>query len=487
MKRILLSLFIVLTTLASQAQLPSGVLAPNFTTTDLDGNTYELYDLLSQGYTVVMDISATWCGPCWSYHTGQYNGSNGEGALHALHNEHGIDAGGNVFVIYIEGDAQTTLADLNGTGAATQGDWVAGTPYPIADDAAVADLYEIGYFPTIYTICPNGIVYETGQLTVEDHWAFIEDLDCQTVSSNDAIIIDYVGVDFTCDIVDVEVEFANIGLEDITALSFTVTGVNPELSYDWSGVLSTFESTTINLGTTSVVSGQEVVISIVTLDDNASNNMTSVALSATESTTHIHFSMLTDEYPGDYRITIFDDNNNAVASGGPWADFDVQLDPMQIDEDYYLPATGCYSVVIYDDFGDGLYSGYASAYGVEANGVSMANIVNVALGVPFETFSGATSVSEVVSVAETNFVSDFVAYPNPTDNMLNVRFTSLNGGKYAVVVMNTMGQRVAEYALGTLSTGVQQTSLDLSNLSSGVYMLRLSSEQGETTMPVIVR
>lgn len=487
MKRILLSLFVVFTTIVAQAQLPSGSLAPNFTTTDLDGNTYELYDLLSQGYTVVMDVSATWCGPCWNYHTGAYNGSNGEGALHALYTEHGIDAGGNVFIIYIEGDGSTTLDDLNGTGSATVGDWVTGTPYPIADDAGVANLYEIAYFPTIYTICPNGIVYETGQLTVEDHWAFIEDLDCQTVSTNDAIIIDYIGAEFTCDNVDVEVEIANIGLNDITSLSFSVTGVNPELSYEWSGVLSTFESATINLGTASVISGQEVVITITTPDDNASNNMTAVSLAATEATTHIHFSMLTDNYPGDYRVSIFDDNGNEVAAGGPWAEFDVALDPMQIDEDYYLPATGCYSVVVYDDYGDGMISGSAIAYGVEANGSAMGTIVNVAIGVPFESASGATNVSEVVSVSETNFVADFIAYPNPTENILNVRFTSLNGGKYTAVLMNTMGQQVAEYALGVLSTGVQQTSFDLSNLSSGIYMLRLSSEQGETTLPVSVR
>ena len=52
----------------SYAQLPDGSTAPDFTVTDINGETYRLYDLLDSGYTVVIDLNATWCGPCWSYH-----------------------------------------------------------------------------------------------------------------------------------------------------------------------------------------------------------------------------------------------------------------------------------------------------------------------------------------------------------------------------------------------------------------------------------
>lgn len=68
-------------------------------------------------------------------------------------------------VFYVEGDASTTTADLNGTGGNTQGDWVSGTPYPILDNATIADAYQITYFPTVFRICPDGLVYEIGTLT----------------------------------------------------------------------------------------------------------------------------------------------------------------------------------------------------------------------------------------------------------------------------------------------------------------------------------
>ena len=48
---LLVSSFFALTV---QAQLPSGSVAPNFTVTDIDGNSWTLYDILDQGKTVLL-------------------------------------------------------------------------------------------------------------------------------------------------------------------------------------------------------------------------------------------------------------------------------------------------------------------------------------------------------------------------------------------------------------------------------------------------
>jgi PKD repeat protein len=145
--RLAIALLFVLQFCNLSAQLPNGSIAPDFTATDLNGVSHNLYSLLDAGKTVVLDISATWCGPCWSYHE--------SGNLENLYNQYGPNGTNEMMVFLVEGDASTGLSDLNGTGSNTAGNWVAGTPYPILDNAGIANSYQIAYFPTVYVICPN--------------------------------------------------------------------------------------------------------------------------------------------------------------------------------------------------------------------------------------------------------------------------------------------------------------------------------------------
>ena len=55
-KSIALAVLISFSTIAT-AQL-RGSIAPDFTTTDVNGNVHRLYDYLDDGYTVILDISA---------------------------------------------------------------------------------------------------------------------------------------------------------------------------------------------------------------------------------------------------------------------------------------------------------------------------------------------------------------------------------------------------------------------------------------------
>lgn len=149
MKRIftLMASSLMLTSL-SFAQV--GAVAPDFTVTDIDGTEHNLYSMLDDGKVVVLDCSATWCGPCWGFHQEHF--------LQSLHDQLGPNGTDKVRVMLYEADASTDNNALSGTGN-TLGDWLADNPtYPIINESPVqltgSVYWPLGY-PTINVICPT--------------------------------------------------------------------------------------------------------------------------------------------------------------------------------------------------------------------------------------------------------------------------------------------------------------------------------------------
>jgi len=287
MKKIFLSLTFLAVSLGISlkvsAQLPNGTICPDWTGTDINGTSWHLYDLLDQGKTVFIDVSATWCSPCWNYHTGVTNGTGGVPALEKLYSDYGPSGTNELMVFFIEGDNATTNADLNGTGTNTQGDWVTGTLYPIIDDAAIGNtLLDISYFPTIYMVCPDRIITENGQLTAAAHKAKM-DAGCFTaVAGND------VGVTSSPDLFDqffgcnapssVQFRIGNYGSSTLTScnLAISVNGGAPT-NQPWTGSLAPYATQLVTINPTGGVGGDNTLTVTCSSpngssDVNAANN-----------------------------------------------------------------------------------------------------------------------------------------------------------------------------------------------------------------------
>jgi len=171
MKKIALTMLLLTSLLTdalsshAQAQLldSGAVVTNNITVPTIDGHTFDLFSYLDQGYTVVIDLFATWCNPCWNFD--QYGPFK---QLYLDYGPEGTIASKKVMPVSIEVDPSTDLADLQGTGSKTQGDYVTGNPYPIVNLTA-AQLKTVmgalvqggGQFnyqvdlPAFLMICPN--------------------------------------------------------------------------------------------------------------------------------------------------------------------------------------------------------------------------------------------------------------------------------------------------------------------------------------------
>ena len=73
--------------------------------------------------------------------------------------------------------------------------------------------------------------------------------------------------------------------------------------------------------------------------------------------------------------------------------------------------------------------------------------------------------------------ANFGIYPNPASSTLNLTWNMLNPGITHVQIADMTGKKVAEYHVN-MNTSTGRTSLDISTLTNGVYMITVQSETG---------
>lgn len=300
----------------SYAVLPNGSPAKDFTVTDLNGVTWNLFDLLDQGYTVYLEFSATWCGPCWNYHN--------SGALKDLYNQYGPNGTDEVFVIFLEGDLNTNTNCLYGTQGcnnSTYGDWVTGTPFPITDlnssNQGIKSDYNITYYPTIYSICPTTrTVYEAGQRNTAGQYEYVTScgLDWDLVNVTDA----------SC-----------FGLNDGGIDIDPVNGLQP-YTFSWSNGQSTQDLSNVPAGTYTCEIREKNGVKVTT---------TQITVGEPDEINVMADGITWETCPGD------EDGGIQISAGGGAGGFGYSWSNGSTDEDLADLGAGTYTVEVTDATG----------------------------------------------------------------------------------------------------------------------------------------
>ncbi len=478
-----LVLFLVLS-FNAQAQMTDGSIAPDFTATDINGIEYNLYDLLNEEKTVILDISATWCPPCWSYHN--------NGVLEDIWEQYGPEGTNEVFIFFIEGDASTSIDDLYGTGGNTLGNWVAETPYPIINSSQIASSYQINYFPTLYSICPDRTVVEIGQASVGGHMAAANSCLQPTGLNNVGIELVNLPSGFCPGETTLApiVKIANGGYDNLSSaeVTYSINDSAPQ-TYTFSGDLATFAKSTVTLDPITFMAGEtntvEVSISMPNgmADDELSDNSTTVVRQTPSATNNLTVTLNTDCWGEQVIYQIKDLDGSIQVQGGGYASETEYVETISLAENT------CYEVVLRDFNGDGMNGSQYEDCDVDGTFVITDDLGNVAF-----SYDGSTEYSQLKSlfitsqstaVSDLDNVSNISISPNPASDIVNVSLSLATAISMDVTVYNVIGQKM-EILNQDFSAGLNQFSLDVSNYTNGVYFVNLSSTEGVETVKFVV-
>ena len=506
MKKILLTGLLFLG-LNANSQIVNGSVASNFTLVDLDGNTQDLYTYLDAGKTVFIDVSATWCGPCWNYHN--------TNALEDLWKAHGPIGGTNVsnattddvIVLFVEGETTNSLAQMQGTVAPdyntsqakyyagfTQGNWITGVSHPIIDLSSndaydFHSIFPFTSFPTIVKICPNRLMENVGQKTATQLYASKQSCPAPATSDVDVSYNDYLSGPINCPGYNYSpvVSFMNNSSTVLNSATISVkSGGNVISTGTYSGSLAKYGITSVTCSPIVNFAGGDLLISIdVAGDVNTANNIItkSVPLSSSNVPANkVIVKINTDRYGTETTWAIKNVNGSIKASGGPYTDQSSAGSYPQTDKAATL-SNGCYYLEVKDSYGDG-FSG-ASGNGsvsVTVNGITFAGVSSLT--------SSSTTVGFVVNNALSAGIDELAStmglnvYPNPASNKLNVSFNADNVD-YTINISDLSGRIISTNSYNRLAD-YQDIEIPLTGISSGNYIISIASINGTVNQHVVV-
>ncbi len=490
MKNLLLCSLFFAVAFNLRAQLPAGYIAPDFTLTDINGVDHHLYSYLNDGYIVFIEISATWCGPCWNYHNA--------GHLKNLYINHGPAGLPNVsenttdkvMVLFVEGDPNTGPNHLNGTSPTnTQGDWITGTPFPIIDPPGSVvipwrNAYGLAFYPTIYRICPNRTLTHVGQMTYTN---LVNTLSiCPEPASDpvDAALLTSFDKTIGCagSSTNLTTRLQNNGTQPLTSATITATAMgSPVATLNWTGNLETYDFADIVVGTSVFESPVNVTFNVQAAGDNNSinNSITRMYnftdLVAPSESMNITIKITTDRWGGETTWHLMNGAGDIVANGGPYQTMPTNGAYPQPDVNLTLPYD-CYVFEIFDSYGDGMCCAYgAGGYQIIVGG----NVI--ASGGSFDDYDNAVfRTEEAVNIYEVDGMFSASFFPNPFSDVANIELSLAEAGQVKVELINMLGQRVYFYDHGLLNAGFHNLNTQLGHLSTGVYVLHITV--GERTV-----
>ncbi|MGC1204978.1 MAG: ThuA domain-containing protein [Flavobacteriaceae bacterium] len=94
------------------------------------------------------------------------------------------------------------------------------------------------------------------------------------------------------------------------------------------------------------------------------------------------------------------------------------------------------------------------------------------------------AINNTLNINEIESVVEFKLVPNPVKNIMTVQFKNTNG-EVNFKLFNTLGKEVFEKTINNSTLNKNEFSIDLSNLNSGIYLLKLSTKETQKSIKLV--
>ena len=274
----------------------------------------------------------------------------------------------------------------------------------------------------------------------------------------------------------VSFDFKNVGTDEITSLAYSYTVNDNENTGSWTGSIASLSTVSVTIPDFSINLNVNNTVQVgVTAINGESVTMSPKSLTIKKNVYQgggrMHFKLVTDRYASETTFKIFDPDGNVIVSGGPWSNLSSNTTTVR-EFDFFPSTTGCHRIEVYDEYGDGINSGYGAGYfQLLAEDGSQIFRDNGKFG------SQATYMVDVMYPAgiEDIIKENAVVYPNPATEVINIQVSE---NVQRVEIFNMQGQLV-KVAEGEVS------SISVKDLANGMYTMKLTTDNGTSIHKII--
>jgi len=249
---------------------------------------------------------------------------------------------------------------------------------------------------------------------------------------------------------------------------------NQNLTYNWTGNLAQWQTAIITLPAASLASGAHTFAATVSnpnaglVDENVNNNLVSSSFNVVINGQSVQLNLELDCYGTEITWELQNSTGSAVYSGSGYSDNQpglVTLDPWCLNY-------GCYTYVIMDSYGDGLFGG---TFCPQDGSVAILYNTDTLASLPASSadFGTQTSLQFCVSQAGIEFAewNDFTVYPNPFTHQIVVN----TQGASELSLFDITGKAIQHKKIDSSYTLLNFTD----SLSNGTYLITVTLNDGQ--------